>query len=355
MIIIGITGTLGAGKGTISDYLIDKKGFLHFSTGGFITEEIKKRGLEVNRDNMILVGNDLRQKNSPSFIAEQLYERAKKTNKNCIIESLRTVGEIEALKKRGDFYLFAVDANQKKRYERIILRKSEKDNVTFEKFLEQEKKEMQSTDPAKQNISACIKLADFVFINEKTVNELHTEIDKVLEKIEKKDKKEDKNEELKYVRPSWDDYFLEVANAISKRATCDRGRSGCVIARNKQILVTGYVGSPVGFLHCDDVGHQMKKTIHEDGTVTQHCVRTVHAEQNAVCQAAKLGISLDGATVYCRMTPCRVCAMLLINCGIKRVICERKYPTAKESEEMFKTVGIELEYKYEEVQQYKNQ
>ncbi len=156
----------------------------------------------------------------------------------------------------------------------------------------------------------------------------------------------------KYVRPSWDEYFMEVMEAISKRATCDRGRSGCVIVKNKQILVTGYVGSPMGLPHCDEVGHQMKKMLNEDGSVSEHCVRTVHAEQNAVCQAAKLGVSIDGATVYCRMTPCRVCAMLLINCGIKRVVCEKKYHAGAESEEMFKKVGIDLEFIHDEVQQY---
>lgn len=159
----------------------------------------------------------------------------------------------------------------------------------------------------------------------------------------------------KHIRPSWDEYFMEVMEAISKRATCDRGKSGCVIVRDKQILVTGYVGSPKGLDHCDEVGHQFKKMLNEDGTVSEHCVRTVHAEQNAICQAAKLGISIEGATVYCRMTPCRVCAMLLINCGIKRVVCERKYHAGIESEEMFKKVGIEIEYKYNEVQQYSNQ
>ena len=158
-----------------------------------------------------------------------------------------------------------------------------------------------------------------------------------------------------YVRPSWDDYFMEVADAISKRATCDRGRSGCVVAKDRQILVTGYVGSPQGLPHCDEVGHELKKLIHEDGHTTQHCVRTVHAEQNAVCQAAKRGISIEGATLYCRMTPCRTCAMLLINCGVVRVVCERRYHAAEESEELFRQAGIALEYKYEEVQQYENQ
>jgi len=153
-------------------------------------------------------------------------------------------------------------------------------------------------------------------------------------------------------RPSWDDYFIEVAHAISKRATCDRGKSGCVIARNRQILVTGYVGSPTGFAHCDDVGHQIKKVTHEDGEITEHCMRTIHAEQNAICQAAKLGISISGATIYTRMTPCRTCAMLLINCGIKRVVCERKYHQGAESEQMFADAGVQIEFKHHEIQQY---
>jgi dCMP deaminase len=161
--------------------------------------------------------------------------------------------------------------------------------------------------------------------------------------------------EEKYIRPSWDEYFMEIANTVSKRATCDRGRSGCVIARDKQLLVSGYVGSPVGLPHCDEVGHQFKKMIHEDDSITQHCVRTVHAEQNAICQAAKLGISLNGATLYCRMTPCRTCAMLIINCGIIRVVCEKKYHAGVESEEMFKIAGVKLEYVNDEVLKYDKQ
>jgi dCMP deaminase len=159
--------------------------------------------------------------------------------------------------------------------------------------------------------------------------------------------------EEKYVRPSWDEYFMEIAHTVSKRATCDRGRSGCVIVKDKQILVSGYVGSPNGLPHCDEVGHQLKKMLHEDGSISEHCVRTVHAEQNAICQAAKRGIALEGSTLYCRMTPCRVCAMLIINCGIKRVVCEKKYHAGAESEEMFAKAGVRMEFFSEEVLRYK--
>lgn len=162
-------------------------------------------------------------------------------------------------------------------------------------------------------------------------------------------------ENQKYIRPSWDEYFLKLADTVASRATCDRGRSGCVIVRDRQILVTGYVGSPKGLPHCDEVGHLLKQTIHEDGSITTHCVRTVHAEQNAITQAASLGISLKGATLYCRMTPCRTCAMLIINCGITRVVCERKYHAGSESEEMFKQAGIQLEFVFDEIQKYDKQ
>ncbi len=162
-------------------------------------------------------------------------------------------------------------------------------------------------------------------------------------------------EEKKYVRPTWDEYFMEITKTVAKRATCDRGRSGCVIARDRQLLVSGYVGSPRGLEHCDDVGHQMKKMIHDNGHITQHCVRTVHAEQNAICQAARLGIPLEGATLYCKMTPCRTCAMLIINCGIERVVCEQKYHAGAESEEMFRQAGISLEFFSVDVVKYENQ
>ncbi len=125
---------------------------------------------------------------------------------------------------------------------------------------------------------------------------------------------------------SWDEYFMEVCRAVAKRATCDRGRSGCVIAKDNQILVTGYVGSPAGLPHCDEVGHLMRKALHLDGSITQHCVRTVHAEQNAICQAAKLGISLEGATLYCTHQPCSICAKIIVNSGIKRIVYREGYP-----------------------------
>jgi len=148
---------------------------------------------------------------------------------------------------------------------------------------------------------------------------------------------------------------MEIMEAVAKRATCDRGRSGCVITRDKHILTTGYVGSPPGLPHCDEVGHQMKAMIHEDGHQTQHCVRTTHAEANAIVQAARIGVALEGATLYCRMTPCSTCAKSIIGAGIKRVVCQKRYHAGEESEKMFERVGIELIFINDEVQGYAKQ
>ncbi|MBU4492893.1 MAG: cytidine/deoxycytidylate deaminase family protein [Nanoarchaeota archaeon] len=158
-----------------------------------------------------------------------------------------------------------------------------------------------------------------------------------------------------YKRPTWDKYFMEITEAVAKRSTCDRGRMGCVIARDKQILVTGYAGAPVGLPHCDEVGHQIKTITNEDGTVSKHCVRTTHAEQNAICQAAKIGASINGSTLYCKMTPCSTCAKMIINAGIKRVVCQKKYHAGKETEEMFKMAGVKLEIINDEIEHYENQ
>ena len=157
------------------------------------------------------------------------------------------------------------------------------------------------------------------------------------------------------MRPDWDDYFIDMMETVAKRATCDRGKSGCIIVKDKRIISTGYVGSPSGLDHCDEAGHLMKQVIDDDGTTRQHCMRTIHAEQNAICQAARHGISLEGSTLYCKMEPCRVCAMLIISCGIKTVVAKTQYHAAQETREMFAKAGVELRVLESSVESYANQ
>ena len=129
---------------------------------------------------MVIVGNDLRAKHSPSYIVQQLYQQAESSGKNTIIESIRAAGDVESLHQKWNFYLFAIDADPKVRYERVVLRGSESDHVSYEKFLADEQKEMENTDPNKQNVAKCIQLADYVFTNNGTIEELNQQIEEVI-------------------------------------------------------------------------------------------------------------------------------------------------------------------------------
>lgn len=183
MKIIGITGTLGAGKGTVVDYLVNNLGFKHYSVRSYLIDKIKKNRLPVNRDTMTEEANKLRASHSSAYIIEQLYKKAVEDCGNAIIESIRTPGEVDFLKKQGEFYLIAVDADPKIRYDRITLRATETDNISFDTFMSNEKREFTTSDPNKQNLNRCIEMADLVIQNNGDITELHKQLKKNLTRI----------------------------------------------------------------------------------------------------------------------------------------------------------------------------
>lgn len=156
-------------------------------------------------------------------------------------------------------------------------------------------------------------------------------------------------------RQSWDQYFFDITKMVGERGTCNRGRSGAIIVIDKRIVATGYVGSPKGMPHCDDVGHQMRDVIDENGQRSSHCVRTIHAEENAILQAASFGISLRGGTIYCKMTPCFNCARMITQVGIIRVAAMKRYHADKSSVELFQELNIQLNVLEDEVENYERQ
>lgn len=152
---------------------------MHYSVRQFLIKEIEKRKLTVNRDTMRKIANELRTTFGPSYIVEQLYLQAEKTGKDAIIESIRAVGEVKALKKYPNFFLLAIDADQKRRYERAISRGSETDHITREQFQAQEQAEMNNSDESKQNLSQCIQLADLVIQNNGTIEQLYEQLKQI--------------------------------------------------------------------------------------------------------------------------------------------------------------------------------
>lgn len=156
-------------------------------------------------------------------------------------------------------------------------------------------------------------------------------------------------------RPSWDEYFLEMATLVGSRGTCDRGHAGIVIVKDKRVLTTGYAGSPIGLPHCDEVGHEMHTVTNEDGTTSRHCIRTTHSETNAIANAARFGVAVDGATMYSTMVACYACAKVVVNAGIKRFVASKDYHASARTKEIFKEAGVELVIMNTEVTKYKDQ
>ena len=147
-------------------------------------------------------------------------------------------------------------------------------------------------------------------------------------------------------RPSWDEYFMEIATVVSKRSTCLRRSVGAVIVKNRPIVATGYAGTPKDLPHCSEVGCLREQLKVPSGKNHELC-RGIHAEQNAVVQAAYHGVSVNGGTLYCTHQPCVVCTKILINAGIKRIVYANPYPD-KLAEDMMQSSGIAIEVFHKE-------
>lgn len=141
--------------------------------------------MEINRDMMKVMADSLREKYGPGYILEELYRQAKEGWKDAVLESVRAVGEVDSLRAKWDFYLFAIDADPSVRYERIRIRNNETDHVSYEKFLSDEQKEFANEDPTQGNIQRCMQLANFSFDNNGTLEDLHKQIDEAMDGIVK--------------------------------------------------------------------------------------------------------------------------------------------------------------------------
>ncbi|MEE9402948.1 MAG: cytidine/deoxycytidylate deaminase family protein [Desulfobacteria bacterium] len=141
-------------------------------------------------------------------------------------------------------------------------------------------------------------------------------------------------------RPSWKEYFMDIALLVARRSTCRRRRVGAITVRDKRILATGYNGAPTGLPHCLDIGCLREELEIPSGERHELC-RGLHAEQNVIIQAAYHGVSIEGATLYCTNLPCSICSKMLINAGIRDIIYQEGYADSM-TEEMLSAAGVKL-------------
>ena len=336
--IIGLVGFDCSGKGTVAAYLRDQQHFECYSLSDMLREEADARGLDRKTETLIALGRELRAEHGNSVLAQKALKKLK-PNTRYAIESIRHPDEVRALQGKVKFTLVAIDAPFSARLERFNSRKREGEQISIEDFAERDKRAFYSAEEGGQQVGVCMTMAQHRIYNhaDVTTAELYYQVDKVLQKLE---------------RLGWDEYFLNIMDAVAKRGTCDRGMAGALIVKDRHILATGYVGSPSGLEHCDEKGHLMEGRINQDSSTSEHCIRTAHAEQNAFAQAAKHGADVRGATLYVGFEPCRDCTKLVINSGIERVVERKRYQKGELAREWLEKGGVTLEVLEDVVQSY---
>ncbi len=331
--IIGVTGLFAAGKDTLAEFL-EEMNFEHISFSDVLREELQKQDLPINRENLRVVGNELRTKEGPDVLAKKAIEKIR-DGENYVFTSIRVPAEVDFLQKRDDFLLIDVTAPAQVRLLRIVERgRDEDDPKTVEELLEKENKE-NSNDPNAQNLKGVASMAQLAIENIGTKQELQQKAAKLIE---------DWLYTLQDKRPHWDDYFMNLAEHAKLRATCLSAKKGAIIVKDKMILSTGYNGSPKGVKHCIDGGCQRCTSRHlgkmKSGQYIEPCI-CCHAEENAIVQAAYNGTSTKGGVIYTSFTPCTNCAKLIINAGITDVYAKTIYPDDT-STKLFQEAGVKL-------------
>ncbi len=320
--IIGLTGSFCAGKDTAAEYLV-KKGFIHYSLSDAIREEADRRGIKKTRENLQKLGNELREKYGNAVLAERALETFK-DQKDYVVNSIRHPAEINALRKRPDFFLINIHAPAKLRFERMKARNREEDPKTFKEFLKLEKKESQIKGPGQQ-LKKCQKMAKITIIHDKGFKELYNKLDRLVYDLRLK---------LIKKRPSKDEYYLGIAEAVSRRATCLRRQFGAIIVKEDQIISSGYCGAARGAKNCTDIGKCIREELKIPSGERYELCRSVHAEMNAIINAARAGTSVLGGVLYlfgrdvktnmiCGIEPCKLCKRVIINAGLKQVIIKQ--------------------------------
>ena len=311
--ILGLIGRNCSGKGEVAKFL-QSIGFNYYSLSDLLREELKSRDLEESRDNLIEIGNELRRKYGPPVLAERVLERLE-PDKNYVIDSIRNPLEVAALKKRANFRLIRVVADEATRFERMRSRQRPGDPDNLEDFQRHETAEA---------------LADAELENNGTIDELREQTRRLVQQVSAGIK-----------RPDWDEYFMNIAQMVALRSNCIKRKVAAIIVKDKRIISTGYNGTPRGLPNCNEGGCPRCNSLGESGKGLEECYCS-HAEENAITQSAYHGVNIKGATLYSTFSPCLLCTKMIINSGINEVVFSTEYSMGEIPMKLLEQAGVRI-------------
>ncbi len=320
-ITIGLTGFMGCGKGEIVR-MLQARGFSAASLSDCVRAEATARGFAHTRENLQNIGNELRAAHGAGALGMRVRQTvAAHPERNWVVDGIRNPAEAAELRLLPNFHMIGVIASPETIIARITARNREGTPLTREQILEKLDREKGKNEPPDgQQVAKTLESVDYLIINEGTLEELEAKLEHFLRLLDGTD------------RPSFHEIFMEIAYAWAKRATCLRRKVGAVIAKDKQQLTAGYNGAPRGVPHCAELGGCLRQKLGIPSGQRHEICRGTHAEQNAITQAAKFGISIEGSTLYCNTFPCVICTKMILNAGITTVVYDSDYddPLSKE-------------------------
>ena len=326
--ILGVSGLNGAGKSAVVGFLAERS-FDAISLSDVLRDELRSRGLDETREEMIRVGRELRASEGIDVLARRVLPRLAR-HQNYVVDSIRHPAEVRVLRELGQrFRLIWVDADERTRFQRLGKRARPGDPKSLEDFRRLEQAELENSDPSGQQLAAVRGLADEVVANDGTVEELHTAIRTIV------------GREAYFARPGWDEYFMEIAHVVSLRSNCVKRKVAAVITLDRRIISTGYNGTPRGVRNCNEGGCARCNALGPSGQALGECVCS-HGEENAITQAAYHGVSVKGATLYSTYCPCLLCTKMIINAGIAEVVFYADYPMGDLSLSLMREAGVKV-------------
>ncbi len=325
--IIGLTGSLAAGKGVVAEFL-KKRGFVYLSLSDELRDYLKGGKIEITRENLQNWGNKLREEKGNAVLARMVSERiVSQQLKSVIVDGIRNPGEVNYLRENlKSFFLVSVDAPKEVRFERMRERNRESDPKTLKDFLMVDAMDKgKGEEKSGQQVGACMKLAKFVLINDGSLEEVERKIEKLYLDIFSK------------IPPlSWDEYFMTFAKVASHKSKDPATKVGaCIVDPEKRVVGLGYNGFPK---KCDDNDFPKAR---EGSFLETKYAYVVHAEPNAILNSTK---ETRGCKIYVTLFPCNECAKLIIQAGIEEVIyLENRYSDSDAvmaSIKLFKSAGV---------------